>query len=170
MPRRVFAPQRWPGQAGPNCQGIPFLRLKFAKVKVPPFMKCYNISLLVWPPEVGYCVYNFIIIFLRGDCLRRTRCVRRSLTLAQKGGMESGYDPDGLSIKGPRVPRTLRTLKLHLLLHLQNTHPSILISLVLFLSLALNLFMLIPFFLNNGLILSICIPKASGLTGNIKCV
>ena len=30
VPRRVLAPQRWPGQVGPNCQGIPFLRLKFA--------------------------------------------------------------------------------------------------------------------------------------------
>ena len=100
-----------------------------------------------------------------------TQCVGRPWTLAQKGGARVlSCNPDGFAVKGLRVPRTLRTLKLFLLLNLQNTHLSIVISLVLFLSLVLLLFMLIPFCLNIGLILSICFPKASGLTGSIICV
>ena len=89
---------------------------------------------------------------------------------AKRGCMGAVVYSDGLSIKEPRVPRTLRTLKLFLLLNLQNTHLSIVIILVLFLLLVLLLFMLIPFCLNIGLILSLCFPKASGLTGNIICV
>ena len=80
------------------------------------------------------------------------------------------YSPDGFKIRRSRVPWTLRTLKLLLLLlHPQDIHFSMIISLVLFLSLVLALLMLIPFSLKIGLIRSICFPKASGLIGNVIC-
>ncbi|MDE0970514.1 MAG: hypothetical protein OSA51_14155, partial [Octadecabacter sp.] len=41
VPLRVLAAHRWPGQLGPNCQGIPFSRLLFVILKAPPVMGFY---------------------------------------------------------------------------------------------------------------------------------
>ena len=113
---------------------------------------------------------NFFIIFFERQPYARNPVRRLRLRSDSKGGCGCPfYNPDGLWIGRSRVPRTLRTLKLLLLLHPQDIHFSMIISLVLFLSLVLALLMLIPFALKIGLIRSICFPKASGLIGNVIC-